>query len=355
MSHAMPWDLVVIDEAHRLRNVYKPSNVIANTLKQALAGKRQAAAHRHAAAELAAGAVRPGQLHRRARLRRPEELSRAVRQSRPGRRSSRRSRPGSSPSATAPCAARSLPTFQYTQRLPLVQEFTPEESEDRLYDLVSDYLRATTSSPAGQPALPDDAGAAQAAGLVHLRHRRRAGVDVEPAQGQAAQKRTGRIARRGTGPRTTRPSTRPLRNGRRTSRAEPLSDADRAAIEQEIADLDAFAQLAASIEHNAKGKALLKALEHRLRQGRRHSARPQKAIIFTESRRTQELPAARAGRQPVCRRHRAVQRLQHRRPLQADLRRLAGAPSRAPTASPARAPPTCARPWWTTSASRAAS
>lgn len=32
----MPWDLVVIDEAHRLRNVYKPTNVIANTIKQAL-------------------------------------------------------------------------------------------------------------------------------------------------------------------------------------------------------------------------------------------------------------------------------------------------------------------------------
>ena len=30
------WDLVVIDEAHRLRNVYKPTNIIANTLKQAL-------------------------------------------------------------------------------------------------------------------------------------------------------------------------------------------------------------------------------------------------------------------------------------------------------------------------------
>ena len=39
--HAMPWDLVVIDEAHRLRNVYKPSNVIANTLKLALAGKHK--------------------------------------------------------------------------------------------------------------------------------------------------------------------------------------------------------------------------------------------------------------------------------------------------------------------------
>jgi adenine-specific DNA-methyltransferase len=35
---AVPWDLVVIDEAHRLRNVYKPTNVIARTLKDALDG-----------------------------------------------------------------------------------------------------------------------------------------------------------------------------------------------------------------------------------------------------------------------------------------------------------------------------
>src|SRR6266581_4882987 len=39
--HATPCDLVVIDEAHRLRNVYKPANVIANTLKLALAQKRK--------------------------------------------------------------------------------------------------------------------------------------------------------------------------------------------------------------------------------------------------------------------------------------------------------------------------
>ncbi|WKZ21609.1 MAG: DEAD/DEAH box helicase [Candidatus Brocadiaceae baterium WH-1] len=31
------WDLVVIDEAHRLRNVYKPQNKIANTIKDAIA------------------------------------------------------------------------------------------------------------------------------------------------------------------------------------------------------------------------------------------------------------------------------------------------------------------------------
>jgi hypothetical protein len=39
--HSTPSDLVVIDEAHRLRNVYKPSNVIANTLKGALVGKQK--------------------------------------------------------------------------------------------------------------------------------------------------------------------------------------------------------------------------------------------------------------------------------------------------------------------------
>jgi hypothetical protein len=33
----VPWDLAVMDEAHRLRNVYKPSNVIGKALKEALA------------------------------------------------------------------------------------------------------------------------------------------------------------------------------------------------------------------------------------------------------------------------------------------------------------------------------
>jgi hypothetical protein len=35
------WDLVVIDEAHRLRNVYKPTNKIANSIKQSVASFRK--------------------------------------------------------------------------------------------------------------------------------------------------------------------------------------------------------------------------------------------------------------------------------------------------------------------------
>ena len=71
------------------------------------------------------------------------------------------------------------------------------------------------------------------------------------------------------------------------SPAESLSEADRAAIEREIADLDAFRQLALSIEHNAKGKALLVALGRAFAEAERLGA-PRKAIIFTESRRTQD-------------------------------------------------------------------
>lgn len=36
-----PWDLTVIDEAHRLRNVYKPNNRIANTIKEALVKRKK--------------------------------------------------------------------------------------------------------------------------------------------------------------------------------------------------------------------------------------------------------------------------------------------------------------------------
>ena len=45
------WDLVVIDEAHRLRNVYKPSSKIANAIKQAVAPFPQSPAYCHAAAK----------------------------------------------------------------------------------------------------------------------------------------------------------------------------------------------------------------------------------------------------------------------------------------------------------------
>ncbi len=66
--------------------------------------------------------------------------------------------------------------------------------------------------------------------------------------------------------------------------SEPI---DRALLRQEVAELSSFRDLALSIRDNAKGTALLTALATGFAQAERLGA-PRKAIIFTESHRTQE-------------------------------------------------------------------
>ena len=75
----------------------------------------------------------------------------------------------------------------------------------------------------------------------------------------------------------------------------PLSDEDREALAREIADLEQFRDLATSITHNAKGDALLKALQVAFDKATELGG-AKKAIIFTESRKTQTVPAAVVGR-----------------------------------------------------------
>ena len=209
----------------------------------------------------------------------------------------------------------------------MVEEFTPEESEDRLYDLVSEYLRRDNlqALPASQRSLMTlvlrkllASSTFAIAGALD--------VDLESAQGQARNAGAGGVARRGTG--SGLRSARRDRRGMdaRTSRSSRSPRPTAPPSKQEIADLDEFAALATSIEHNAKGKALAQGAGHRLRQGR-GAWRRAKGDHLHRIAPHAELSAARAGRQPVRGGHRPVQRLQHRRPLQADLRRLAAAPS----------------------------
>src|SRR5690606_12488690 len=67
----------------------------------------------------------------------------------------------------------------------------------------------------------------------------------------------------------------------------PKPDRDLGALRAEIEELDAFRELALSIDTNAKGRALLDVLKIAMDQVEGNKA-PRKAIIFTESRRTQE-------------------------------------------------------------------
>jgi superfamily II DNA/RNA helicase len=75
--------------------------------------------------------------------------------------------------------------------------------------------------------------------------------------------------------------------GEEDTAPEPLSTRERTALAQEIADLETFRTLAESITHNAKGAALLTALQTAFVKAEALGA-ARKAIVFTESRRTQD-------------------------------------------------------------------
>ena len=150
----VPWDLVVIDEAHRLRNVYKPTNVIANTLRMALAGRDKllltatplqnsllelfglvSFVDEHAFGDLASFREQFGDLDE---VRVFDALKARLK-----------------PVCHRTLRRQVLPYVKFTKRLPIVQDFTPEESEDRLYNLVSEYLQRDNlhALPAGQRTL----------------------------------------------------------------------------------------------------------------------------------------------------------------------------------------------------------
>src|SRR5262245_23016221 len=148
------WDLVVIDEAHRLRNVYKPSNVIANTLKRALAEKNKllltATPLQNSLLELY-GLISFIDEHTFGDLKSFREQFAG----RPQDRVYQLLRERLKPICHRTLRRQVTAYVPYTKRLPILEEFTPEEGEDRLYQLVSDYLRRDNlqALPASQRAL----------------------------------------------------------------------------------------------------------------------------------------------------------------------------------------------------------
>lgn len=283
--HAMPWDLVVIDEAHRLRNVYKPSNVIANTLKLALAGKHKllltATPLQNSLLELF-GLVSFIDEHTFGDLKSFREQFANLNQEQVFHTLKARLKPVCHRTLRRQVTA----YIPYTKRLPLVEEFTPEESEDRLYNLVSEYLQRDNlqALPASQRSLMTlvlrkllaSSTFAIAGALTSISKRLKLKLrKQEPAESLEDELDQDYEALDETAEEWTE-----------DEHVELLTEDDRKAIEQEIAELDAFAALATSIDHNAKGKALLKVLAVAFAKAKELGG-AEKAIIFTESRRTQ--------------------------------------------------------------------
>ncbi|MCM8611876.1 SNF2-related protein [Accumulibacter sp.] len=282
---AVPWDLVVIDEAHRLRNVYKPSNVIANTLKLALAGKHKllltATPLQNSLLELFA-LVSFIDEHAFGDLKSFREQFANRNQEQMFQTLKARLKPVCHRTLRRQVTA----YIPYTERLPLLEEFTPEDSEDQLYHLVSEYLQRDNleALPASQRSLMTlvlrkllaSSTFAIAGALTAISNRLKTKLrKQEPAESLEDELDQDYEALDETAEEWT--DDEPV---------ELLTAADRRAVEREIADLDTFARLASSIEHNAKGKALLKALNIAFAKAQEIGAEA-KAIIFTESRRTQ--------------------------------------------------------------------
>jgi len=283
---AIPWDLVVMDEAHRLRNVYKPTNVIANILKHALAGRHKllltATPLQNSLMELY-GLVSFIDEHIFGDPRSFKDQFAALNTQ--GIFDQLKMR--ISPVCHRTLRRQVTAYIPYTRRLPMVEEFTPAESEDRLYNEVSAYLHRPNlyALPASQRSLIT---------LVLRKLLASSTFAIAGALRGMAQRLRLQLARQEPPEPLDEELDQDFEALPETADEWAEDDGDsqlpaatREAIEKEAADLEAFAALASSIEHNSKGQALLKALGVAFGQAKALGG-AEKAIIFTESRRTQD-------------------------------------------------------------------
>ncbi len=281
--HATPWDLVVIDEAHRLRNVYKPSNIIANTLKGALAERNKllltATPLQNSLLELY-GLVSFIDEHTFGDLKSFREQFSNTSHERTFQILKERLKPICHRTLRRQVTA----YVPYTKRHAILEEFSPDEAEDRLYNLVTAYLQRDNlqALPSSQRTLMTlvlrkllaSSTFAIAGALSSISNRLQKRLDQSKPASLTEALDEDYEALDETAEEWS------------DDDIEPLTEADQRALELEIAELQEFAALATSIEQNAKGRALLKALEVGFAKAREFGA-DEKAIIFTESRRTQ--------------------------------------------------------------------
>lgn len=282
------WDLVVMDEAHRMRNVYKTSNVIAKTLKDALARV-------HSKVLLTATPLQNSLLELYGLVSMIDDRvfgdldsfrSQFITQNKEQAFSSLRTR-------LAPVCKRTLRRqvqqyVSYTARRAIVEEFTPSSEERELSALVADYLRRPNLK-----ALPD--GQRQLISLVLWKLLASSTHAIAGALETMAKRLQGVLDEATDVPDLAEAldedyesldETADEWNGQDTSDATSAQN-ERDAVALEIAELRHFKTLATNIRDNSKGKALLTALERAFAELERLGA-VKKAIIFTESRKTQD-------------------------------------------------------------------
>ncbi len=280
------WDLVILDEAHRLRNVYKTSNVIAKTLKEALSRV-------HSKVLLTATPLQNSLLELYGLVSFIDDRVFGDLDSFRSQFTGREQSFSSLRDRLAPICKRTLrkqvqPYVSYTARKAIVQEFTPSSEEQELSRLVADYLRRPNLK-----ALPE--GQRQLISLVLWKLLASSTHAIAGALETMAKRLQGVLDETTEVPDLAEELDEDYESLDETadewndqgSDVAAASRLERDVITQEIEELRHFKTLATNIRDNAKGKALLTALDRAFAELDRLGA-PRKAIIFTESKRTQE-------------------------------------------------------------------
>ena len=282
----IPWDLVVVDEAHRLRNVWKTSSKIAQAISEAISHAPKvlmtATPLQNSLVELygLVSVLDPRVFGDIASFRDQflnGNTNDAV------RNLSLRERLAGI--CTRTLRKQVLEYIRFTQRVPLTQDFLPNNDEMELYRLISLYLQreALFALPASQRTLltlvlrkllasSTFAIAGTLRSLVARLEARNADPGAFSDDAAADFEELPEIA-----------DEWPPDATQTEFDLAPSPDLLRA----ELADLRSYVALAERIEKNSKGEALLTALATGLKKAEALGA-ARKAVVFTESRRTQQ-------------------------------------------------------------------
>jgi ERCC4-related helicase len=281
------WDLVVIDEAHRLRNVYKKDNKIANTLKNALKDSPKilltATPLQNSLLELY-GLVSIIDEHVFGNLKSFREQYGNLKQEQPFHDLKRRLQPV----CHRTLRKQVMQYVKYTKRSAIVERFTPAEKEQELYNEVTAYLARPNleALPSGQRSLITlilrkllASSTFAIAGALRTMGNRLAETLQQQAHTEAFLEGL-EAEMEGVLDEEEWEADADVPN--------PTMGTDQLqAMQLEKEDLERYLALAESVTKNAKGEKLLTGLEKAFEKATDLGA-ARKAIIFTESRKTQD-------------------------------------------------------------------